>query len=292
MDTILEKLQGKAFHLSEVVYSSLSDKYESLVGIPIADCMVEGFHPRLFAQVIKKHREQFRTAEYIGSRIDNPTTGTIDHMHAEIASSIAVRLGSQYGHEEYALELLRTSAHLHDSDRSYPTLMVQGEHAARHDPVAYRELKERHVRNSADIAMRIVRQCRNEGFYFPEDFLKDMEYLILRHEKGGVRNRNGRIENPSGIDPELDLDELTDILTDSDSLAYFDANILTNWIESGKCVQALSNKVHYMYDRMSERAKGEFHSVILNSADHILGSWNCADEDVAAIRSILLSECV
>lgn len=292
MDTILHELQGKAFQLSSTVYSFLSDKYEALVGMPIPDTQVEGFHPNFFAQLLEKHRGQYKTREYIQSRIDNPTTGTIDHMHAEITSSTAVLLGLQTGYTGYALALLRVTAHLHDSDRSYPATMVQGEQAVRNDPVAYRELKERHVRNSADIAIRLAKECQKEGFEFPEAYLRDVEYMILRHEKGGVRGRNGKIENASSIDPSLDLDELTDILTDADSLSYFDANILTNWGESNKSVQALSHKVHFMYDRMSKRGQKEFRSSILNSTDHILGPDDRGDEDLAAIRSILLSECV
>jgi len=292
MDTILLGLQGKAFQLSDIIYRFLSDKYESIVGTPITHVQVEGFHPLFFAQILKKHREQFRTVEYSRSRIENPTTGTIDHLHAEITSSIAVRLASQSGFSGYPLELLRISAHLHDSDRSYPATMVQGEQAVRNDPVAYQELKERHVRNSADIAMGLARVCLNEGFYFPVGYLKDLEYMILRHEKGGIRGRAGMVENPSNIDPDLDLDDLTDLLTDADSLAYFDANILTNWGESNRNVQALSNKVHFMYDRMSERGQKEFHYTILESKGHILGPVACEDEDVAAIRCILLSECL
>lgn len=292
MDAILRELQGRAFHLSDAVYDFLSGKYEKLVGLPIPELQAEGFHPGFFGHVIGKHRGQFRTREYIQSRIDNPTTGTLDHMHCEITASIAVRLGLQARYTGYALELLRFTAHMHDSDRSYPSIMIRGEQEVRHDRAAYILHKEKHVRNSSEIALRLSEDSRSEGFSFHDGFPADAEYLILRHEKGGRPGGGHSVKNTSAVDTSLDLDRLTDILTDADSLAYFDANILTNWEESNRSTTALSNKVHFMYDRMSDRGRIEFQTSILNSPDHILGENTNHEEDILSIRTILSAICV
>jgi hypothetical protein len=290
MDRILELLQGNAFHLSDEVFSFLSSKYEELISLPIPGCGDHGFHKDFFPKVIAEHRNQFLTEEYIQSRIKNKTTGTIDHLHAEITAAIILELGMKEGLDAYTIELLRFTAHLHDSDRSFPKLMIQGEDQVRRDPGEYSLFKEKHARNSADIAIRIARKIQNLGFSFAEGFLEDLEYMILNHEKGG--NRDTAYESRrSSVNPLLDLDHLTDLLTDSDSLAYFYANILINWEESGRSTTALSNKVQFMFDRMSLNGQQMMLTTILNSSEHILGTNNHRDPDVKSIRSILLNLC-
>lgn len=291
MDKILNQLQGKAFHLSDEILTFLSDRYESLIGEPIPDLDFPGFHPEFFKEIISKHRKQFQTAEYSESRISNPTTGTIDHIHSEITASTSVKIGKQSGYSGYALELLRCAAHMHDSDRSFPKTMVGGEQEVRHDPEGYREYKRRHAENSVLMAKQLAESANRDGFQSPDEYLKDVRYLILRHEIGGIRDGNGENPNTSAVDPSLDIDRLTDIVTDADSLSYFEANILTNWEESFRNVAALTNKVHFMYDRMSKEAQSVFKETVLNSREHILGVVETDDPDVTAIRSILLKEC-
>ena len=83
---------------------------------------------------------------------------------------------------------------------------------------------------------------------------------------------------------------MADILTDADSISYFDANILTNWEECGKDKTLLGNKVHFMYDRMSPQSKKELRDTIIFSKSHILGNPS-GDADAEAIRKILLEIC-
>ncbi|MBF9017598.1 MULTISPECIES: hypothetical protein [unclassified Oceanispirochaeta] len=290
MDRILAALQGNAFHLSDEVFIFLSSKYDELISLPIPGCGDYGFHKDFFSEAISEHRNQFLTEEYIQSRIRNKTTGTIDHLHAEITAGIIIELGKKEGIEGYAIELLRFTAHLHDSDRSFPKLMIQGEDQVRRNPGEYSLFKEKHARNSADIAIRIAKKTHEMGFSFGEGFLEDLEYMILNHEKGG--NRDAADERRrSTVNPLLHLDHLTDLLTDSDSLAYFYANILTNWEESGRSTTALSNKVRFMFDRMSLNGQQMMLNTILNSSGHILGTNNHHDPDVKSIRSILLNLC-
>jgi len=114
-----------------------------------------------------------------------------------------------------------------------------------------------HVKNSALMAKRLAESVNNDGFYFHEGFINDLQYLILRHEIGGVKSHSKTIQNASGVENSLNLDRLADILTDSDSLAYFEANIFTNWEESNRSELVLTNKVHFMNDLMSKCAQNE-----------------------------------
>jgi hypothetical protein len=292
MDEILSQLQGNSFHLSDEIFNFLSSRYEELINIPVPEIKLRGFHPSFFRELINLHRTQFLSEEYISSRIRNPTTGTIDHIHAEITAATAVRIGTLKGISNYPLELLRSAGHLHDSDRSFPKTMIRGEEDVRHDPEAYAEYKERHAENSAVMAKHLTAAAADAGFFSPPGFITDIQYLILRHEKGGVSGNKSTIINASAVDNSVDLDMLTDFLTDSDSLSYFDTNILTNWEESDRSETALSNKVHFMYDRMTESAQNVFNETILYSENHILGITKSDNQDVNAIRSILLRECL
>jgi len=289
---ILSQLQGRSFHLSDEIFDFLSSRYEDLISRPIPVIDRDGFHPDFFKEIINRHRSQFRSEEYINSRITNPTTGTIDHIHAEITAETAVQIASQEGITGYSLELLRCAGHLHDSDRSFPSTMIGGEEKVRHDPEGYRLYKEKHAENSALMAREIAESVGKDGYSFIPDFITDIQYLILRHEKGGASGSRDTVVNASAVDASVNLDRLTDILTDSDSLAYFAANILTNWEESDRSETALSNKVHFMYDRMTETAQEVFKKTILYSENHILGITESDNSDVNAIRAVLLRECL
>jgi len=291
MDRILEELQGKAFHLSQHAYDFLSRRYEDLTARPIPPLRLPGTDPESPLRLIELHRRQFHTREYIRSRIDDPSTGTIDHIHAEITSVNAVRLGSLAGLEGYGLELLRMGGHLHDSDRSFPRTMIRGEQEVRHDPAAYRQHKELHVRSSADRAKELADQVRAGGYGLPEGLVEELRYLIIRHEKGGEKNGGRNRTRPSVLDLSLNLNDLADIIRDADSLAYFDANILTNWEECGRDRRALGNKIHFMFDRMAPGTREELRQTILYSENHILGRDIPEERDLMQIRRLLLEIC-
>lgn len=291
MDNILKSLQGRAFHLSDVIFNFISNKYSELILIEIPELKQEGFHPEVIREIIGYHRAQFLTEEYLQSRIDNPTTGTIDHLHAEITASIAAKLGMKSNYKGYAIELLRVAAHFHDSDRSFPQTMIQGEEEVRNDPAAYRAYKKLHAASSAERAAFHTKRAALNGFPSSEQFIRDLSYLIVNHELSGEKKDGINLIRPSEIDPSLNLNNLTDIVTDADSLAYFYANILTNWEECGKSKQLLSNKVHFMYDRMTPQTQNELRKSILSSKDHILGSPS-KDQDINSIREVLLNICI
>jgi len=234
MDKILQSLHGNAFHLSDDIFDFLSVRYSELIDNPIPDLKLESFHPNIIQHIINLHREQFHTQDYIQSRISNPTTGTIDHLHAEITAATAVRLGIKNGYDGYSLELLRTAGHFHDSDRSFPDSMIQGEARTRNDAEAYKKYKKLHAVNSSKRAADFIKKAAVSGYYSPEGFLEDLSYLIVRHEIGGQKENLINNILPSKVEPNLNLNSLTDIVTDADSLSYFDANILTNWEECGK----------------------------------------------------------
>ncbi len=291
MDKILEALQGKAFHLSEGMYNFLNARYSNLKDNPIPDINIDLFHPEIIRKIITYHREQFYTEEYIQSRISNPTTGTIDHLHAEITAATAVRLGIKNGYKGYALELLRAAGHFHDSDRSFPLTMIQGEENVRHDAEAYKEYKKLHAANSKKRAGDLIERAAANGYESPDSFFTDLSHLILRHELGGQKENGMSLILPSEVEPDLNLDSLADIVTDADSLSYFDANILTNWEECGKDKVLLGKKVHFMYDRMSMNSQKELRESIIFSDNHILGSPS-KDRDIHAIWKILREICI
>ena len=291
MDTILKALQNKTFHLSTDMYNFLDGRYETLVNLSIPEIMIKDFHSEFIQQILDLHRRQFRTEEYINSRLLNPTTGTIDHLHAEITADTAVKIGTQEGFTGYALSLLRTAAHFHDSDRAFPQTMIGGEQEVRHDPAGYKAYKVKHAANSALMAQNLIHEANRSGYKSPKGFATDLSYLIIRHELGGEKENGSYLDAPSAVEPELNLNELVEIVTDSDSLAYMDANILTNWEESNRNVLSLTNKVHYMYDRMSAGAQKNLHRDILNSETHILGINAPEDVDVQDIRKIVLKVC-
>ncbi len=290
MDKILSALQNKAFFLNEFIYRFLSDKYNKLTEEVIPDLQIKSIHPGLSREIINKHREQFFTDEYLSSRIQNPTSGTLDHLHAEITSTAAVKLGKSYGLNKYGVELLRIAGHLHDSDRSFPAKTVCGEEESRRDAELYKEFKKLHADNSSIISFELVKKINKEGFYSTTGFAKDLIYLIKRHEVGGNKKEGINIITPSKEEPELNLNDLADIITDADSLSYFDANILTNWEECGKDKRILDNKIHFMFDRMSLKAKNELRKTILFSKGHILGK-DSGNKDIKDIRKILLQIC-
>lgn len=296
MDYTLQRLKGHAFHLSEEVFRFLADKYDSFVSIPIPDLPLPAGPSRGHAETIELHRTQLRSEEYIKDRIANSTSGTIDHLHAEVTSSLAADFAGQNGLPAYAVEALRLAGHLHDSERSFPGRMVRGEEKVRKDPAKYREFKKLHARQSMETvkALALNCGCTDPGF---DSFIDDIRYLVLRHEIGG--DRKAAEENKestllfkvSELYPEINLNMLADHLMDADSLAYFYANVLTYWEECGRDMESLENKVHFMYDRMGPAARRMLQERVLHSPNHILGEPKPVNKDLRTIRRTLLAIC-
>ncbi len=291
MDKILKQLQGKAFNLSPEAYAFLENRRETLLAAPVPKLNIPEFSSDIISKLINLHRHQFTTEEYLQSRIINTASGTIDHIHAEVTAENAVKLGRVKGYSGYPLELIRVAGHFHDIDRSFPKSMIPGEQHARLDPNAYREHKRKHAASSRELTLTLLMKTKETGSVFPDGFIHDLSYLVFRHELGGEKMNGKNIFLPSAIIAELNLNELNDIVTDADSLAYMDANILTNWEESNRDRQSLLNKVHYMYDRMTFEGKSILQNTILKSSEHILGIDVPKEDDLQAIRTILLEVC-
>ena len=288
MDVILTRLQNRAFDIPSSVFEYLSGLYEKLAARDVPELLYPGFHPSVPKTIIGLHREQFRSDEYVNSRIADPTTGTLDHLHAEITADLAVRLAASKGYTGYAPALLRMAGHLHDADRSFPETMVQGEKDVRHDTELYAQYKRLHAESSVRRAEEMRRQCRDEGIHMPIEFGDDLDYLISRHESGGQKINGRNSGKPSDVDGRINLNDLADLLTDADSLSYFQANIFTNWQESGRDEQALVNKMQFMYTRTTSAARVELNRSVLQSGSHFLGPDGPDIEDVAVIRRLVI----
>jgi hypothetical protein len=291
MDPLLQQLQGRAFSLVPEAFEFLSRRREELIHQPPPALTLPGVTPDGILRLLNRHRRQFDTEEYLKSRIENPTSGTVDHIHAEITSHNAAALGAAQGVSGYYLELLRAAGHLHDCERSFPAKMTAGEETARKDPQTYIEFKKKHAENSAFIAGSLLKELEQEGCVFPEGFKEDLQYLIRRHELGGEEEERLAQGRNTGEEPPVSLNRLNDILTDADSISYMDANILTNWDETGRNEALLAGKVRYMYSRMTPGGKAFVYDSILEAPSHILGPRVPPREDLLTIRKILLREC-
>ena len=168
--------------------------------------------------------------------------------------------------------------------------MIPEETEVRHDPAAYRVYKKQHAANSTELAGDLIQKAGAEGNLSPNGFINDLAYLILRHELGGEKQDGINLLKQSEIESALNLNDLTDIVTNADSLPYFNANILTNWEECGKDKIILSQKVYFMYNRMTLKAQDELFNSIIFSDSHILGSPS-EDSDINSIRGVFLEIC-
>jgi hypothetical protein len=195
------------------------------------------------ALLIGLHREQLASARYLEERGPNPTTGTLDPVHAEDTASIAVDMARAQGIAGDALVLLRVAAHLHDADRSFPRTMVPGEDRVRKNPILYARYKDAHQRSSVARTHDLLADARGRGARASARFVRDLTFLVGRHELGGRDGRRTR------------LDRLADILRDADSTAFFTTNIASYLAESGGDPKKLAQKIDYMFARMSPASR-------------------------------------
>ena len=291
MDRILNKLQGKAFNLPQPAFDYFSKRYSELIKKPLLDAELENGLTIRAEDFILKHRAQFNSYEYLKSRIDDSREGTIDHLHAEITSDTAVELGRIRKIHNYGLILVQAAGHLHDSDRSYPVTRIDIDEAAYTDKRLYAEYKLKHSQNSCRTVTNIYRDLKVAVPELPLDFVKDLNYIILRHETGGEMENGMLKKAPSFLMPELNLNELCDIVMIADSLSYIDANIMTHWEEINKDKNLLKRKINFMFSRLPEIGKSLITENIINSNTHIFGINPPRNEDIFTIRSLIISEC-
>jgi hypothetical protein len=94
---------------------------------------------------------------------------------------------------------------------------------------SYEEYKVEHMKRSSEIIGELMRK-----FDYSEDSVLKVQKLVGKHEIGG--------------------NEETDYLMDSDSISYFESNIILYYKRAG--FERTKFKIKYMYTRASERAKG------------------------------------
>ena len=242
------------------VLRGLAERYARAAAEPVGRVADARYgSPALGEVVIGLHRAQLASAEYLAARGPSPDSGTLDPLHAEDVASIAVALGQEAGFRGDDLVLLRVAAHVHDADRSFPREMITHEDHARGDAVLYARYKDAHQQSSVARARDLLTLARRAGAHASPRFERDLTAIVGRHELGGRPGRRTKI------------DRLTNVVRDADSLAFFSSNIVTYLGESGGDDDKLTQKIHYMLDRMSPAARRWVVDNVVRSPTHVLG---------------------
>lgn len=130
-----------------------------------------------------------------------------------------------------ANETLQIAALAHDIERG-KTGITEITHLKDYGDL--KAFKKAHALRSADIAEELLIK-----FGYSSGDVQKVKKLIEHHEEGG--------------------DEETNILTDADSLAFFDYNLEPTYERNKKehsdALERTANKVRFMYERMSPKAK-------------------------------------
>lgn len=121
-------------------------------------------------------------------------------------------------------EALKIAALSHDIDRAITKITEKD----LKDYSKINEFKKEHSIRSAKFICDILKKHD-----YPKEIIEKVKHLVENHEFGG--------------------DEETDILTDADSLAYFDYNIPSYFKRNGE--ERAKEKIKFMYRRLSAKAK-------------------------------------
>jgi hypothetical protein len=121
-------------------------------------------------------------------------------------------------------EALKIAALSHDIDRAVTGITEKD----LKDFSKLNEFKKEHSLRSAQFIGEILLKHQ-----YPQQIIEKVKHLVGNHEFGG--------------------DEDTDVLTDADSIAYFDYNIPSYLKRNGK--ERTKEKINFMYNRLSERAQ-------------------------------------
>jgi hypothetical protein len=148
------------------------------------------------------------------------------------------------------------AAAAHDWDRAFPDIRVPFEDS----PDLYWDYKIAHSANSA----RIFEQRFHDQIDAP--LLKDITYLIKRHEIGGRKDTEGRLLfNKDEATHSFNLEEGAQAIQDADSISGFIA-----FLDKGPSIQARGDgyglkKMGFYHGRASERAKSVIESLELTN---------------------------
>jgi len=153
-------------------------------------------------------------------------------------------------------EALQVAALGHDIERAIEKRKVR-----RKDFEDYDEFKAAHARNSADILMKIMRDCGME-----QDVIGEIFRLVCLHEVGG--------------DPRSEL------LKDADSISFFDVNLPLYFERNGW--EKTRQRCLWGYRRLSSNAKhlalsfSNNHALKLNIPD-LLAVAGCTDKPIQEV---------
>jgi len=143
-------------------------------------------------------------------------------VHARLTLKWVLKLKPDAG------EVLMIAALSHDIERTITGITERTLKGSMNQD-KYVAFKKKHSVRSAKIICKLL-----EKRSYPKSIINEINHLVKNHEFGG--------------------DEETGILTDSDSLAYFEHNIPSYLKGYGK--NKTKKKIKFMYKRMSSRAKG------------------------------------
>jgi len=126
--------------------------------------------------------------------------------------------------EPNADKALQISALAHDIDRAIHKILEKD----LKDYSKINEYNQEHAKRSAKIISDILKK-----YQYDTKIINKVEFLVKNHEQG--------------------VDKESNILMDADSLAYFEYNIPTYLKINGP--ERTKQKIKFMYDRMSNKAK-------------------------------------
>ncbi len=127
--------------------------------------------------------------------------------------------------EPNANEAMQIAALAHDIERSF---IDEKKHNKEEYSKDYNQHKREHSERSAKVVKELL-----EKFDFNENFINKVYKIVLNHEFGGDRE--------------------TDLVRDADSISFFEINF-NNYLKKYGSKKS-KEKIHFMYDRMSDKAK-------------------------------------
>ncbi|MBN1386191.1 hypothetical protein JW968_04435 [Candidatus Woesearchaeota archaeon] len=146
---------------------------------------------------------------------DNQNMHTIDPPHIV---AVVEWVGTIWRNPPDALLI---AAYGHDWERAWEDERDKEEDYSEGDKLFYDSWymmhKEIHASNSANLLRRKI------GQHIPIPLMMDVTHLVLRHEKGGERNRQGDLIPKQDAYTRLyDLNSAADVLNHADVLGFFD----------------------------------------------------------------------
>ena len=163
---------------------------------------------------------------YKNSDCSNPSDRKKDPIHSKLTLKWVLKLKPD------ADDALKIAALGHDIDRAIENRRVKKE-----DYNDYDRYKKEHAIESAKIITELLKKYKCN-----RNIVKKVRYLIENHEAGGTSEAN--------------------ILRDADSLTFFNFDI--SYYLKDRGVEKTKDKIKFMYDRLSKKAKNLVKSIKFN----------------------------